>query len=725
MKIKTLIVSILFVFSLVVNAQSKNFGFDDIFSNPDFFAPSLSQIHWMNGGEKYSYLRYAPSDRKYEIVIAEVSPKNEEVVLSGRTIASLTEDSKNIKWYEWSPDERYLLITTYLMPRYDKPGGDIIIYDTKEDYFHKITAGENKQWVPGFTNDSRNVVFVRNDNLFIYSLETYEEKQLTYDGDGTVINGHFDWVYQEELDAVRGWVNSDDGRYLAFWRFDQTNVPEVQIAKWDSLYFNFLNVPYQKAGEKNSLMDIDVYDLSTDSVSTIMFEDEEEYYIPKIYSVPGANKFAIEKINRLQNERSYLFCDLSELSLKTVISESSKGWLNTDSELHFFPSKKLFTNTSDKNGYNHIYVYDYDGNEKSHINIGAREVKEVCAVDDKRDRIYFTANIRGTIYTDLYRTDINGENITRLTNPKGEHNVSLGDNPLYFVDVYNNVTHPNVTSVYNMTGERLYLIGGKEENVITQYGLNTPEFTSFVNEDGIGINMMLIKPADYDPAKKYPVLVYNYSGPGSQIVKDSWGGMNMLWHHYLAKLGYIVVYIDNRGTGGRGTDFRFPVYKQLGTYEVEDLAAGAEYLTETGIAMKERIGIWGWSYGGYTSALTLAKKPEIFSMAISVAPVTDWHFYDNIYTERYMSMPSLNEEGYKSSSVLTHAANIKGDLLVVHGTADDNVHFQNTVKLAGKLIENDIQFRSFFYPEKNHSIYGGNTRKHLYRMLTDFILEKL
>ncbi|GJQ61202.1 MAG: peptidase S9 [Melioribacteraceae bacterium] len=713
-------------FSVLVFAQKKELTFDDIFSNPELISPSQSQVQWIEAGEAYTYLRYDLNSGENNIVKWSPGSAKMETVLEGSKVsARIGDESAGIKWYEWSPDERYILITNYLMPRYSKPGGDIIIYDTKEDYWHLLKEENSKQWVPGFTGDSKSVVFVKDDNLFRYNLETFETVQLTFDGDGNIINGHFDWVYQEELGAVKGWRASDQGNFIAFWRFDQKYVPEVKIAKWDSLYFNFLDIPYPKAGGENSSMTVGIINTDTREINWLAFNYDEEFYIPEITPVKGTSFFAIQKTNRIQNKLELLFYNPEHEEMFEMIEEKSEGWIKTDDNLRFIPEKKLFTWTSERSGYKHIYLYDYQGNLVKHLDIGPREVNEIEAIDFRFDKIFFTSNIRGTIFQDLYSVEFDGSNLKRLTEPKGYHDVSLSDNPNYFIDTYNSIHRLSLVTLYNITGEKLYTVKGSEKNILEDYNLRTPEFKSFLTKDSVGINMMLIKPYNFDASKKYPMLIYNYSGPGSQIVRDRWGGSSLLWHHYLANNGYVILYVDNRGTGGRGTDFKHVVYRQLGKYEVNDIAAAAEYMKTLGYIDENRIGIWGWSYGGYVSSLSLAMKPDLYKAAVSVAPVTDWHYYDNIYTERYMSLPELNQEGYKNGSVLTHAGNIKGDLLLIHGTADDNVHLQNSIKLSEKLIKEGVQFRMFYYPEKNHSIYGGNTRQHLFRMITDFITEKL
>lgn len=715
-----------FSFTLLIFAQKKELTFDDIFSNPELISPSQSQVQWIKDGEAFTYLKYDLNSGKNNIVKHTAASAEVQVILEGSKVsARLGEQSSGIKWYEWSPDEKYILMTTYLMPRYSKPGGDIIVYDVENDYWHVLQEGDSKQWVPGFTSDVKNVVFVKDDNLYKYELESTETTQLTYDGNGTVINGHFDWVYQEELSAVKGWCSSDQGNYVAFWRFDQKYVPEVNIAKWDSLYFNFLDIPYPKAGGENSSMTVGIVNTETREINWLAFNYEEEFYIPKINSVSGTPFFALQKINRIQNKLELLFYNPEHEEMFTIFEEESAGWIKTDDNLRFIPEKKLFTWTSERDGFQHIYLYDYQGNFVKHLDIGPREVNEIKGIDTRFNKIYFTSNIRGTIFQDLYSIDFEGSNLKRYTEPKGHHSVTLSDNPNYFIDTYNSIHRLGLVTLYNITGEKLYTLKGNETNILEEYNLATPEFKSFLTKDSVGLNMMVIKPYDFDNSKKYPMLIYNYSGPGSQIVNDRWGGSSLLWHHFLANQGYVILYVDNRGTGGRGTEFKHVVYKQLGNYEVNDLAEAAEYMVSLGYIDKTRIGIWGWSYGGYVSSLSMAKKPDLYKAGVSVAPVTDWRFYDNIYTERYMSLPELNPEGYNNGSVLTHAGNVKGDLLLIHGTADDNVHLQNSIKLSEKLIQEGVQFRMFYYPEKNHSIYGGNTRQHLFRMITDFLLEKL
>ncbi|MBI5727010.1 MAG: S9 family peptidase [Ignavibacteriales bacterium] len=450
---------------------------------------------------------------------------------------------------------------------------------------------------------------------------------------------------------------------------------------------------------------------------------ETDIYIPRIKFTKDPGKLAIQRLDRLQQHLELLLADTKTGNTKVILQEQTTGWIDINNSLTFL-NDNTFIWESEKDNFSHYYLYAVDGTLIRQITKGEFEDSELLGVDEKTSTLYYVSNERGVIYSDIYCIKTYGTGKRLMTPEKGTHSVSFSPDFAFFTDRYSNATTPSVLSLYSADGVKLRDLTKVTNNFSEKYDIGETSFLRFTTSSGVELQAMMIKPANFDPAKKYPVLFYNYSGPGSQTVKDVWDRQG-LWHQLLAQKGYIIFQMDNRGTAGRGREFKHLLYKKLGTLEVEDLIEGAKYLSTLPYVDKSRIGIWGWSYGGYMSALTLMKGAEYFKMAVAVAPVTDWLFYDNIYTERFMSLPELNPEGYKNASVLESTDLLKGKLLIVHGTGDDNVHFQNSVKLVEKLIAGNKQFRTMYYPEKEHSIYGGKTRQHLFTMITEFILSEL
>ncbi len=713
---------ILLVFSSFVSAQKKQFTVEEILTNPTFFGKSIRGVKWFDEGNKFSFIKFDTTSSSMAIFEHDVLSGKEKVLVSGKDLRADTNSAPvRFRYYQWSPDSKKILFASYLMPRYSKPGGDFYIYNLENKKVIRIEEGSNKQWVPQFSPDGNKIAFVRNDNIFVYDLNTGNEKQLTEDGNGLILNGHFDWVYQEELGVVQGWKWSPDSRKIAFWHLDQSNEPEIKIAKWDSLYFNFLTLRYPKAGGNNAIVKIGVVDINSGKTVWMDLGTEADIYIPRIQFTTNPEILSVQKLNRLQNHLELLFYNVKSGKGKLILEEKSNAWVDVKDDLKFLKKSGGFIWSSERDGFRHLYYFNNDGTLRNRLTSGKWEIQKLVAVDENNSKVYFTANKRNVINIDFYSVDLDGKNLKMLSGDAGYYSVNMADDSPNYILTYRSANNPSGIMLFSGMKKKEDLVVN-DFSAFTGYEIPSKEFLQFETSDGIVLNAFMIKPPEFDPGKKYPVLFYNYSGPGSQIVTDA---RKNLWHVLLAQRGYIVFGVDQRGTGGRGTSFKHIVYKNLGNYEVKDLVEAVKYLRTLPYVDSTRIGIWGWSYGGYTSALTLAKAPEYFKMAISVAPVTDWKFYDNIYTERYMSLPELNPEGYKNASVIEHAGNIKGKLLLIHGTADDNVHFQNSVELVDALIANNIQFTTMFYPGRNHSIYGGNTRIHLYNLMLNFILENL
>lgn len=708
-------------------AQQQHFTVEEILSNRSFYPRSLNQVKWLKDGSKFSHVKMDPVTKRMRIFIYDAEKKAESV-LENRSESETGNgnESFNFGSYEWSPNGNYILFTGVLYARTNRLGGAFYLYDVKSKTFSALAASDQVQLNPTFSPDESKVAFVRDENLFVIDVKSREETQLTFDGSENILNGHFDWVYEEEFGIANGIRWSEDSKKIAFWRLDQTNVPEIELAQWDSLYLNSYKMKYPKAGGNNSVIKIGVVNLNDGKTKWMDIGGEEDIYIPRMEFTKNPDLLAIQRMNRLQTESDLLLADVNTGEARVILSEKENAWISVHDDLRFLNNGKDFLWLSEKDGFQHIYLHDINGNEISQVTSGKWEVEKIVGVDEKNNTVYFVANERGPVYRDFYSVNIETKKIRRITDKSGYHDVSLSNDFNYFIDRYSNLHTPTTTSIYTIAGEFSEELIPANLSVFESFEATKTEIVTFKTSDGVLLYGSMIKPPDFDESKKYPVLFYNYSGPGSDgIVKDKWGGMTDLWHRMFVQEGYIIFMIDNRGTGGRGKEFKHLAYKRLGYWEVNDHIEAVKYLTTLPYIDAKRIGIWGWSYGGYISALALMKASDYFKVAVSVAPVTHWKFYDSIYSERFMSLPSLNPEGYEESSVLAYTDRLKGKLLLVHGTLDDNVHFQNSVSLVDKLISENKQFSTMYYPNRDHGIYGGKTKFHLFNLMTEFIFREL
>lgn len=718
---------LLFILSFInILPQAKELTVQEIFSNRSFFPRGFGNVKWISDAEKYSYTKFDAESKSQAIYVHEIAKDSESLLLKGSDLI-FGGESEPITFtnYEWSPDEKHILFTGALPARALKTGGAFYVYDVEKKIIVHSVESEHEQANISFSPDSKKIAFVRNYNIFVFDLTNGMEKQLTFDGNPLVLNGVFDWVYEEEFSVIKGYDWSPDGKSIAYWQLDQTYVPAIQIAKWDSLYFNFHEMRYPKAGAKNSDVKIGVVNIENSKTTWMDIGEEKDIYVARINFTDNPELLSIQRLNRLQNKLDFILAERNTGKSKIIFSESDSCWVDAHDNLVFLKDQKTFLWTSEKDGFNHIYQYDYNGKELKQLTKGKYEVDAILAADESSGVIFFSSNERGNIYHDLYAIKLDGYGKIRLTIEAGYHSISLSAPAKYFIDRFSTANTPTITNLYSLEGRKVKELSTADSKFIEEYGFSPVQNLSFTTSDGVELFAQMIKPHNFDPNKKYPALIYNYSGPGSKIVADRWGGFNLVWHQLLAQKGCVIFMLDNRGTGGRGKAFKNLIYKNLGKWEANDLIEGAKYLSDLGFVDPSRIGIWGWSYGGYMSALTLMRGHEYFKAAISVAPVTHWKFYDTIYTERYMSLPQLNADGYENTSVISEVKNLRGKLLLVHGTGDDNVHFQNSVSLVDEMIKQNKQFQTMFYPEKDHGIYGGKTREQLYMMMTNFILENL
>ncbi len=732
-----LLVITLFPLAAVLAQTLKPITLDDVWGrNAGTFAQKTVQgVNWMKTGGFYT-AQEPGKVVKYNIVTGQPVDTLFDEKTAGQPIS--------MDAYQLSADEQKLLITTQEEPIYRRSSrADFYVYDLKTNKLIPLSKNGKQQFAT-FSPDGQRVAFVRDNNLFVVDLtETSgrmgKETQLTTDGKrNEIINGAADWVYEEEFSMARAFEWSPDSKRLAWIRFDESRVPEYGMQLWGKLYPTEYRFKYPKAGEANSLVTVLIADATgaPDGVVRKVTVDtgaETDIYLPRIQWTNNASLLSIRRLNRLQNKIDLLHADAATGKTTTVLSETSPTYIDLDltDDLAYLADNKSFLWTSERSGYKHIYRYDLSGKLLGAVTSGDFEVKDVLGVDAKTNVMYFTSAEVSPLERHLYRVGLDGKNKTRLTDASGTFAINFSPDFAYYLQYYGSAAAPQTVSVLqtvaNKSSKSLRVIESNDalKARLKDYAIAPKRFFHFTTTEGTSLNGYMIRPIDFDSTKKHPVLMFVYGGPGSQQVVNSWESRDFFWYQTLVQKGYIIVCIDNRGTGSRGDAFRTVTYAQLGKYETQDQIEGAKYLGGLPYVDKSRIGIWGWSYGGYMSSLCMTVGADYFKTGIAVAPVTTWRFYDTIYTERYLKRPQENASGYDDNSPLTHAAKLKGNFLLIHGTGDDNVHFQNSIAFEDALIKAGKQFQSFYYPNRNHGIYGGNTRLHLYQMMTNFIEKNL
>ncbi|MGB3850670.1 MAG: S9 family peptidase [Tunicatimonas sp.] len=735
----TLLVYCLSTFIVTSQAQptdgSQEITLEAIFADNLLQQETVSSIRWMNDGRYYTAqvsedTAYYQHILRYDVTTGEAV----DTLVNGRQL--LLRDSPDnpalaYDNYELSPREDKVLFATELEPIYRRSRkAYYYVYDLTTGDFQPLADG-GKQSYATFSPDGSHVAFVRDNNLYYASLADGSVTAVTQDGKkNELIHGSTDWVYEEEFGFTKAFHWSPNSDQLAFISFDESQVAEYNMQEWGDLYPRDGRFKYPKAGEGNSKVGVSVYHLPNKKTVAINVGSETDIYLPRVQWTTDNNVLSIVRMNRLQNQLDILHADATTGKAEVVLTEESDTYIdvNYNNDLTYLSDGQRFVYTSERDGYKHIYLYTVTGELVQQVTQGDWEVSELAAIDEERQLMYYLSTEASPLEQQLYSVNWQGKKQQRLSEEPGTHSVDFSPDARYYVDRYSSVEHPLVVELHQApAGKTIRTLEDNQalREAVAEYTWGTREEIAVPVGDSVTLNGYLIKPADFDSTKRYPLLMFVYGGPGSQMVTSAWMSDREGWFHVLAQRGYLVACVDNRGTGGRGCDFSHATYAQLGKLEVQDQIASAKHLGQLPYVDADRIGIWGWSYGGYMSSLALFMGNDVFKAGIAVAPVTSWRFYDSVYTERYLQTPQLNAEGYDRYSPLSHADKLRGNFLLVHGTGDDNVHFQNAVMLQDALIAANKQFDSFYYPNRNHGIYGGNTRLHLFTMMTDFVEEKL
>ncbi|HMQ61058.1 MAG TPA: S9 family peptidase [Flavilitoribacter sp.] len=703
--------------------SQKNITLEDIWRDYTFYPNAVPGFNFMNDGRHYTQIE-RNRIQQYDLTTGAFVQ-----TLFDAAAVSNPEFSGSFDDYAFSDDENKLLIKSETEAIYrHSTRAKFFIYDRESREMSPVFP-TGKVMYATFNPGADKVAFVYQNNLFYKDLNSGITRQITTDGEqNAIINGATDWVYEEEFSFDVAFQWSPDGKRLAFYRFDEREVPEMTLTHFrNELYPEYETFKYPKVGEKNSKVTIFIYDITAGNSVKVNTWKDEDHYIPRIKWTQDPEKLCVFRMNRHQNELELLLADATSGATNLLLRETNKYYIDIHDNLRFLADGKHFLWTSEGDGWNHLYLYNMDGKLVRQLTKGEWELTDFYGVDEKKQVVYYQAAEKTPLERQIYSLGLDGKNKKTLIGQSGWNSAQFSSTFDYFVLTHSTANQAPSYAVYNREGKAIRTIEDNADIAVLQktYGTNPVEFFKFKTGEGVELNGWMLKPADFDPGKKYPVFMTLYGGPGSQMVTDSWKGQDYWWYEMLTQQGFIVACVDNRGTGARGEAFKKMTYLQLGKYETIDQIEAAKYLGSLPYTDPARIGIFGWSYGGFMSTSCLLKGNDVFKAAIAVAPVTSWRWYDTIYTERYMRTEEENPEGYRDNSPVNFADRLKGDYLLVHGLGDDNVHFQNTAEMTNALIDANKQYDTFFYPNRNHGIYGGNTRLHLYRKMTNFLDEKL
>lgn len=672
-----------------------------------------ANIQWLPQSERFSYVT-PTREGTQQLILEDAASGAMDTLLSAEKLTALAggQDTPFLNKYQWMPDEHGLIFTG---------DGDVWFYSLADGSLRRLTDTESTEELVRISPDARYVSYVREYNLYMQDLKSGRERQLTSDGKATLLNGKLDWVYQEELvgrGTFDGYWWSPDSKHIAYLQFNEQPVPEYPLVDWIPYHPDLEMMHYPKAGDPNPIVRLGVVPVGRKPRTVWMdLGQDTDIYVPRVFWVPDGQQLAYMRLDRSQQHLDFLLGDIKNGNSRTILSESDPYWINIEDDVTFLKHSGQFLWGSARDGYRHLYLYNNDGTLVRQLTSGGWMVTALDGVDEQQGAVYFTSTKKSVTERQLYRVSLQGGEPTRISQATGTHDAQFSHGRSYYIDTFSDLLIPDRISLHDATGERVRTVAANKQPVIESYNLQEPELFTFRGENGITYHASLLKPPDFDPSKQYPVLIYVYGGPHVQIVTRSFGGTRGLWHQMMAQKGYLVFSMDNRGSYGRGHAWEQVIYHQMGKTELADQLQGVNYLKSLPFVDPDRIGIWGWSYGGYMTLYSLTHA-GVFRAGASVAPVADWRDYDTIYTERYMGLPQQNAAGYKSSSPVNAADAMNGRLLLVHGTSDDNVHMQNSIQMIQALIEAGQPFDLMMYPRQKHGIAAIKDRIHLFDKIT-------
>ncbi len=719
-------VALLAFISLTGLAQTK-LTVSDVCNSKELKAKGTKGFNAMKDGMHFTEL--SDSNKVQRIIKYDLKTGKRIAILVDGKAVKLEGKSIGLSDYTFSVDETKLLLKTEDEAIFRRSSTAVnYVYDLKTGKTAELSKN-GKQMFATFSPMGNKVAFVRDNNLFIKDLDADKETQVTTDGKYNEIkNGWGDWVYEEEFSKANYFEWNADGTKLAYIRFDERHVKEYSFDTYNNnLYPDKVTFKYPKAGESNSILSVHIFDVVTTKTTLVDIGKETDIYIPRIQWTKDKNTLSLQRLNRLQNKLELLYAYANDGSTKVILTDEAKTYVDISDDLTFLPNNKGFIWSSEKDKYNHLYYYDNTGKLINQITKGNWDVISFYGYDEKINTLYYLSTEFGAINRDVFSIKLNATSKKRLSIENGTSSATFSNGLKYYTNSYSNANTPPLYTLHSADGKLIKVLEDNTalKQTMKNYPLSSKEFFTFKNKDGVELNGWMMKPHNFDVTKKYPVYMYAYNGPNSNLCNNSWSGFDFWWHSLLNQEGYVVVCVDGQGTLGRGVEFKHSTYLQLGKLETLDQIDAAKYLGSLPYVDKTRIGFQGWSYGGYMASLLITKGADYFKSTIAVAPVTNWKWYDNIYTERFLRQPKDNKSGYEDNSPVNFTKNIKGNFLLVHGSGDDNVHYQNSMELANALITNNIPFEFMTYPNKNHGIRGGLTRTHLYTKILKFVKETI
>jgi dipeptidyl-peptidase-4 len=703
-----------------------------IYSQPSLSGHLTSGIAWTPDGKQLSFFRDVPAGRgqkaRNELWILDAASGQGHLLISAEKLESVlpAETGKATQatglgrrapsQYQWAPSGAAILFQS---------ATSLAWFDVKTEATRTLLSGKENIADPKISPDGRYISFVRGRNLWLVGVADGKERALTQNGSEAIRKGELDWVYPEELDIKTAYWWSPDSSAVAYLEMDERKVSRYPLVNFSAYDGDAEMERYPVAGGANPIVRVFVASVSGGEPRVMDTGAETDIYIPRVTWLNDSKNLAIQRLNREQTVLDLLIADAGSGKSRSVLTEKDQYWINVSDDLYFFKGGKRFLWSSERSGYRHLYLYGLDGKQLLQLTKGDWEVSTVEAVDESKGLIYFTATEKSPLERQLYRVALDGSGFARVTKDDGTHHVNIAPNYAALIDTHSNSMTPPRQDLLRADGSRITAINENKVAELAEYHLSPVEFLTVKSHDGMPLNAMMIKPAGFDPAKKYPVLVYTYGGPHAQVVLNAWGGSTFLWHELLAQKGYIIFSLDNRGSAGRGHLFEEPIHFRLGAQELSDQRDGAAYLKSLPYVDPNRIGIWGWSYGGHMTLHAMFEDPEDFKAGFAGGPVTDWYYYDTIYTERYLGLPQKNGESYQESSPVKNADHLKGKLLIAHGTGDDNVHFANTLSVVDKLIEAGKYVEVMAFPGRGHGVSDPPARRVLMQRVTQFFLDNL
>jgi dipeptidyl-peptidase 4 len=729
--------------SLVCNAQQtappaasaapvsyKPLTVDRIYSQPGLSGQLTRGITWTPDSKQISFFesKGAGKEAKTELWVMDVATGQRRLLLSAEKLESvLPADSERSTQatglgrhapaqYQWAPGGGALLF---------QGRTSLAWFDLKTQASRTLVSGKESIADPKISPDSRYVSFVRNHNLWLVGVADGKERAFTEGGTEEVRKGELDWVYPEELEITTAYWWAPDSSAIAYFAMDERKVAQYPLVDFSSPTGEAEEERYPPAGGANPIVRVFVAPVGGGDAHAMDTGENTDIYIARVNWLSDSKHLAIQRLNRQQTVLDLLIADAANGQTRTALNETDQYWINISNDLHFLKDGQRFLWSSERSGYRHLYLYDLEGKQLAQITKGEWEVSAVDAVDEAKGLVYFTGTAKSPLERHLYRVSLDGSAISRITVHNGTHGVNLAPDASAFVDTYSDAMTPPRQDIARADGSLLRVLNENKVAELADYHLSPPQFLSVKSHDGVPLNAMMIKPPNFDPSKKYPVLVHTYGGPHAQVVLNAWGANTALWHQLMAQKGYIIFSLDNRGSAGRGHVFEEPIHYNLGAVELSDQRDGAAYLKSLPYVDAERIGIWGWSYGGHMTLHAMFEAGGEFKAGFAGGPVTDWHYYDSIYTERYLGLLPQNEHGYRASSPIDRVEGLKGKLLIAHGTGDDNVHFANTLSLINELIEFGKYVEVMPFPGRGHGVSDPPARKVLMNRVTQFFLDNL